>query len=174
MAETKYSSQISSLKELKEKMSTMYYAQSAEQQQHIPTNWETIYCSVNAVMEQLKIHNLKAQRLQHTEPWSEKDMVNLMKILELTCICFKDCGYINMLTEMHDEVNRASSTTAQQPAFSEQMAKLKQQIDLVSFEVAKLRKVKEALDNIYSNYNMELAVSSSEQDNEDEADDVFN
>uniref|UniRef100_A0A182T349 Uncharacterized protein n=1 Tax=Anopheles maculatus TaxID=74869 RepID=A0A182T349_9DIPT len=152
----------------------MYCVQSDEQQLQVPSHWETIYCSVNSVMEQLKIHNLKAQRLQHTEPWSEKDMVNLMKILELTYSCLKDCGYISMLTEAHDEMNRMSSTTSQQPAFGEQMAKLKQQIDLVSFEVTKLRKVKEALDNIYSNYNMELAVSTSEQDNEEEADDVFN
>ncbi|XP_050078630.1 uncharacterized protein LOC126565491 [Anopheles maculipalpis] len=174
MAETKYSCHISNLKELKDKMSTMYKIQSDEQQQEIPSQWETIYCNVKSVIDQLKIHNLKAQGLQHTEPWSEKDMVNLIKILELTYTCLKDCGYINQFTEVHDEMSKASSTTAQQPTFGEQMAKLKQQIDLVSFEVTKLRKVKEALDNIYSNYNMELAVSSSEQNNEEEADDVFN
>uniref|UniRef100_A0A182MPS0 Uncharacterized protein n=1 Tax=Anopheles culicifacies TaxID=139723 RepID=A0A182MPS0_9DIPT len=159
------------MKELKAKMNTFYNEQcDEEQQQQTPSQWEAIYCSIHSVMEQLKIHNLKAQQLQQTEPWSEKDMVNLMRILELAYSCLKDCGYIK-LHENFDDMKKGSNPTTQQPVFGEQMAKLKQQIDLVSFEITKLRTVKEALDNIYSNYNMELAVSSSDQENEE--DDVF-
>ncbi|XP_052895561.1 uncharacterized protein LOC128302740 [Anopheles moucheti] len=170
MAESKYSNQITKMKKLKEKLNTLYKEQSDEEQlQHTPSHWETIYCNVSSVMEQLKIHNLKAQQLQQTEPWSEKDVVNLMKILELAYTCFKDCAYINLHS---DSYNDASSPTTHQPAFGEQMTKLKQQIDVASFEITKLRTVKEALENIYSNYNIELAVSSSDQDNEEE-DDVF-
>ncbi|XP_053663464.1 uncharacterized protein LOC128712598 [Anopheles marshallii] len=170
MPESKYSSQITSMKELKQKLNTLHNEQSDEAPlQLTPSHWETIYCNISCVMEQLKIHNLKAQQLQQTEPWSEKDVVNLMKILELAYSCFKDCAYINLHADNCDD---ASSPTTQQPVFGEQMAKLKQQIDLTSFEITKLRTVKEALDNIYSNYNIELAVSSSDQDNEEE-DDVF-
>uniref|UniRef100_A0A4Y0BK01 Uncharacterized protein n=1 Tax=Anopheles funestus TaxID=62324 RepID=A0A4Y0BK01_ANOFN len=158
------------MKELKKKMSTLYKEQPAEeQQQQGSSHWETIYCNIKCVMEQLKIHNLKAQQLQQTEPWSEKDMVNLTKILELAYTCFKDCAYINQHAENVD-CNPCNSTT-QQPVFGEQMAKLKQQLDLLAFEITKLTTVKEALDNIYSSYNMELAVTSSDQDNEEE--DVF-
>uniref|UniRef100_A0A453YZX5 Uncharacterized protein n=1 Tax=Anopheles gambiae TaxID=7165 RepID=A0A453YZX5_ANOGA len=168
MTTCKYSEQLANMKRLKEKMKALYH--ETVEQEPTDSHWDTVYCNINNVMEQLKIHNLKAQQHQSTDPWSEKDMVNLNKILALTYACIKDCGNI----KQHDgyDCTNKDGNSAVVPGFGEQMVKMKQQIDLISFEITKLKAVKDALDNIYSNYNVEMAVSSNEQDNEEECDEA--
>uniref|UniRef100_A0A182NWT8 Uncharacterized protein n=1 Tax=Anopheles dirus TaxID=7168 RepID=A0A182NWT8_9DIPT len=170
MEASKYSEQLFSLRELKEKMKPLYICQSDKQQhlEDIPAHWNTIYCKMESSLEQLKNHNLKAQHLQNSDSWSEKDIVTLIRILELIYTCLKDCLYINLHTKQHNATNERACARVDHPPFGEQMGKLKQQIDLFSIELTKVRTIKDALDNIYSIYNMELAGSSSDQDNEEE------
>uniref|UniRef100_A0A182P8C1 Uncharacterized protein n=1 Tax=Anopheles epiroticus TaxID=199890 RepID=A0A182P8C1_9DIPT len=66
-------------------------AEVSEEQQNIPSHWDSIYCNLHSLMEQLKLHNLKMQQHQQTALWSEKDMANLIKALGLTFACLKDC-----------------------------------------------------------------------------------
>uniref|UniRef100_A0AAG5DC52 Uncharacterized protein n=1 Tax=Anopheles atroparvus TaxID=41427 RepID=A0AAG5DC52_ANOAO len=162
--ENKYKAVLANMNDQKNEMQLLHCYQFAEKSTEPASfHWVTVHRNLDALLERINATHLKAKQLQHATPATEKDTLNLIKMLELIHAILIDYSKI-----YKEQAWRDSKFENKSGAFGNQMVKVKQQIDLISFEVTKLKTVSESLENIVSNYKMELSTASSDQENEEE------
>ncbi|XP_052867980.1 uncharacterized protein LOC128273947 [Anopheles cruzii] len=144
-----------------------YYNPKIKEQNYVKAanNVAKVHSDLSGLLEQINIRKLKTQQLQYNVPATENDTVYFNKMLELLYATFKDGLRMDDQAREADLGATFDNTAMVTPPFQQQMLKVKQQIDILSFEVAKLKSVNEALDTIYAKDKMELALACSEPEN---------
>ncbi|KFB44539.1 hypothetical protein ZHAS_00012474 [Anopheles sinensis] len=156
--QAKYEELLTSMNGLKERIGTDSKHDAREESNLII--WQSVYRSLEAILDRIRVNQLKAQQLH--EPAQEKDLINIMKVMALIDAILADTS------KMPEDAKQNS------PSFADQMVSLKQNMDLVSLELTKIKTVNETLANVVSNYNLELAVANSENENDEDGRDHEN
>uniref|UniRef100_A0A182FYP4 Uncharacterized protein n=1 Tax=Anopheles albimanus TaxID=7167 RepID=A0A182FYP4_ANOAL len=119
---------------------------------------------LSGLLEQVSIRKLKCRRQQNVLPTAtEKDVLNVNKLLELIHDSLKD--YTKLETLTHDTGRGAKP-------FERQMIEIQQLIDLMSIEITKLKTVSDAIESIHTNYEAEIGRIMNEPDNEGDLSDT--
>ncbi|XP_058059527.1 uncharacterized protein LOC131210316 [Anopheles bellator] len=121
-----------------------------------------VHADLSGLLEQMNIRKLKTQQLQYDASATENDTVYFNKMLELMYATFKDGVRIDDLARATELGATFDNTAIVTPPFQQQILKVKQQIDMLSFEVAKLKSVNEALDTIYAKDQMEMELDEAD------------
>ncbi|XP_049532752.1 uncharacterized protein LOC125949608 [Anopheles darlingi] len=113
---------------------------------------------LSGLLEQVNMRKLKSRRQQNTLPTAtEKDVLNMNKLLELIYGSLKDYTKLETLT---DHAGRGAKP------FEKQMIEIQQLIDLMSIEITKLKTVSDAIEGIHTNYETEIGRTANEPENE--------
>ncbi|XP_058178034.1 uncharacterized protein LOC131294003 [Anopheles ziemanni] len=155
---TKYQELMTNMNTLKDKMGTVLHCKEVTNEQN-SIIWDTVCRSLEAILDRIRVNELKAQQLQETSPTTEKDLLNVLKMMTLMDAIFIDTSKV-----LDD--SKSGDTNQNSPSFADQMVSIKHNIDLVSLELTKIKTVNETLANIVSNYNLELAVATSDHEND--------